>query len=215
MKLTIPGEPIALARPRFDYRRGFAYNPQEKLMKSMQNEIRGILLAFEDHQELIELEQGDVFLVELTFHISPPCNAYNGGLWGLKPPSHKDLDNLIKYFLDVCNGLLYKDDRAIIQISAKKVYSDNPRTELDIMPKKLPSITCQTEQFLNVFSPGELAILLQDLHEMSKIYEHDKNVLDLPDHEKYFWLANIGKDLISFADKYSDKLKKIKTKKQL
>lgn len=43
-----------------------------------------------------------------------------------------DLDNIVKFLLDVCNGIIYRDDSLISSMSVKKVYSENPRTEFTI-----------------------------------------------------------------------------------
>ena len=43
-----------------------------------------------------------------------------------------DLSNLIKFLEDLGSGVLYKDDAIIASVSAKKVYSINPRTEFSI-----------------------------------------------------------------------------------
>ncbi len=38
-------------------------------------------------------------------------------------PSRFDLDNALKLFSDAANGILFKDDRQIIEISARKLFS--------------------------------------------------------------------------------------------
>lgn len=48
-----------------------------------------------------------------------------------------DLDNLIKYICDICsNNVIYQDDCIIASITAKKVYSELPRTEFTLMEIK-------------------------------------------------------------------------------
>lgn len=42
-----------------------------------------------------------------------------------------DLDNCIKFYLDCCNKLLFKDDCIVAVISARKIYGA-PRTEMTI-----------------------------------------------------------------------------------
>jgi len=43
-----------------------------------------------------------------------------------------DIDNCIKFYCDVCNGLLYKDDSQVYNISAIKRYSDEPKTVIKV-----------------------------------------------------------------------------------
>ncbi len=52
--------------------------------------------------------------IEIDFHIKKPKTTR----YGQFPPL--DLDNLVKSVLDAGNGILYKDDRQIVKIVAKK-----------------------------------------------------------------------------------------------
>lgn len=48
---------------------------------------------------------------------------------GLEVPAKKpDIDNLLKAVLDALNGKAYHDDNQIVEISAKKLYSTEPKT---------------------------------------------------------------------------------------
>ena len=52
---------------------------------------------------------------------------------GLEVPAKKpDIDNLLKAVLDALNKKAYHDDNRIVEISAKKLYSTEPRTEVFI-----------------------------------------------------------------------------------
>ena len=48
----------------------------------------------------------------------------------LRHTKKPDIDNYIKLILDVMTGIVYKDDSQIWRIDAKKMYSDDPRTEI-------------------------------------------------------------------------------------
>lgn len=45
-----------------------------------------------------------------------------------------DIDNYFKAVTDAVNGILYKDDGQIAVNVSRKVYSWNPRTEIEIQP---------------------------------------------------------------------------------
>ena len=47
-----------------------------------------------------------------------------------------DLDNCCKYYIDLGLNILYKDDSIVSQITAKKIYDQNPRTEFTLMEIK-------------------------------------------------------------------------------
>lgn len=48
------------------------------------------------------------------------------------PTVKPDIDNYVKAILDALNGLAFKDDSQIAVLYARKLYSDNPRTEIEI-----------------------------------------------------------------------------------
>lgn len=49
-----------------------------------------------------------------------------------RPIVKPDTDNYIKSTLDGLNGLLWEDDRQIVDIIAHKYYSDHPRIEIEV-----------------------------------------------------------------------------------
>ena len=48
-----------------------------------------------------------------------------------KPP---DLDNLIKFVLDVAQGIILADDKLVTTINAKKLYDTIPKTVFTLRP---------------------------------------------------------------------------------
>ncbi|WP_313429611.1 RusA family crossover junction endodeoxyribonuclease [Siminovitchia terrae] len=50
----------------------------------------------------------------------------------LRPVTKPDLDNHAKSVLDACNGIIYKDDSQIVDLSVSKFYSENPRVEIRV-----------------------------------------------------------------------------------
>ena len=51
--------------------------------------------------------------------------TYGGTYHHIKP----DLSNMLKFTEDVAQSIIYADDCIIAEISAKKIYDHNPRTE--------------------------------------------------------------------------------------
>jgi Holliday junction resolvase RusA-like endonuclease len=47
-----------------------------------------------------------------------------------------DIDNMIKYYLDICTNVVFKDDCIIAQVTARKVYDQNPRTQFTLLELK-------------------------------------------------------------------------------
>ena len=132
IKLTIPGEPVAKGRPRFNSKTGIAYTP--KKTKGFETLIKEI--AYNEIDEPIE---GPVSM-ELIFCFQRPKNK----LWKTKPmprlwkSTRPDWDNLAKSVCDALNGIAYRDDGQVVEIYLAKVVcagKEKPHTEVII--KKL------------------------------------------------------------------------------
>lgn len=125
----LEGQPIAQKRPRFSREKG-CYNPQSKEKKGLQVEL------------LKQMREKGVFSVcdgvlglEITFGTPIPKNlsqkarkriqnTFNG-----KRP---DLDNYLKFYLDVMNKIVYLDDNQVAEIICKKVYTDSPSVKIKV-----------------------------------------------------------------------------------
>jgi Holliday junction resolvase RusA-like endonuclease len=54
--------------------------------------------------------------------------AMEAGL--IRPKTKVDIDNICKAILDALNKIAYDDDGQIVELHAKKLYSENPRAEI-------------------------------------------------------------------------------------
>jgi len=129
VRLVIPGEPVAKARPRVNKKTGIVYTPQRT--KSFETLIREI--AYEKFKEPYD---GPVSL-SISFYFSrPKSKTYKRkkNLLEFKT-TRPDLDNLIKSTIDGLNGIAFKDDSQIVMLTAKKFIcgeNDKPHTEIVI-----------------------------------------------------------------------------------
>ena len=135
LTLTIPGKPIAKARPRF-YRRGKfvgTYNSQE-------TEEGRFLLECQSQLEGHELITGPISLT-VCFRMPRPKGHYGTGrnAGKLKPSApdlhikKPDLDNMLKFVKDCLNGIVWKDDSQVFSVVADKYYADHD------IPEAVPS----------------------------------------------------------------------------
>ena len=108
IELTIQGEPIAIMRPRLG--RGHTYNPQKKLKERLKWLIRTIWYT--------PPLEGDVG-INLIFQVSK---------------KNKDLDNMVKFILDAMEGIVFKNDRQVASIYARKE-SGEPCTIIEVYDK--------------------------------------------------------------------------------
>ena len=125
MKYILHGPPTALQRPRFCKGRVVDFQSHDKLLDGIQIKKQHGRNPFYDGP----------LLADITFFMPFPASATERKRDRLRETFHAqrcDLDNLIKYILDVCNGILYKDDATIAQIFAKKIWADTGKTELII-----------------------------------------------------------------------------------
>lgn len=127
-KYVIEGKPIPLSRPRFYKGRVIDSQKNDKLIVSD-------ILRFQNIDK--PLYTGPL-RVTLRFYFKK-SKSYKPRPLGSGPewhPKRPDLDNLIKFYLDAANDILYKDDAQIVVIGAGKVYSDLPRVEICIQELK-------------------------------------------------------------------------------
>ena len=131
IKITISGDPTPKARPRVT-KRGITYNPQKKISDDVRLQVKA-----QYGDDPIEGAVG----VLMEFHMPIP-KSYSkkkkqlietGKIFHTKKP---DIDNLEKFILDCMNGIVFKDDSQIVQTYARKQYSSNPRTEVEIIDTK-------------------------------------------------------------------------------
>jgi Holliday junction resolvase RusA-like endonuclease len=126
--LKIDGDPIAKKRPRFCVRAGFAkaYDIQGTEIDTFQARVK---------KQYWEEPIDSPISIKLKYFMPMPKS------WSKKRKLEKesqvhdskpDCDNLIKFTTDCLNGLVYRDDALIYEIYAIKVYSSEPRTEIEI-----------------------------------------------------------------------------------
>ena len=132
IQFTIPGTPVAKARPRVT-RSGHAYTPKKTADYERRVKICVMQLMAVQHlrptTEAIRLYVQAFFPIPSSWSLSKKKNAIEGVL---KPVSRPDLDNLVKSIQDALNGVAYKDDSQIIELIGGKHYSYEPRVEVTV-----------------------------------------------------------------------------------
>lgn len=127
--IIIPGPPIPAARPRV-LKSGFSFSPHHsKLLKAktiirqqwnsdliINSPVSIKLLFFMPIPKSLSKKKQDILHCQCLPHTKKP-----------------DIDNLVKFYMDCLNGVVYYDDSYVYSISAKKNYSFNPRTEIYLL----------------------------------------------------------------------------------
>lgn len=131
MKIVVPGKPVAWKRVGIS--RGRFYNRQQDIYDQLYWFFKRSM-----PKNLLGQEKkpfNEPLRVTLTFYMQKPES------WGTlkkkkvegKPHMTKpDIDNLAKLILDAGQESLWKTDAVIAQLVCKKLYSDTPRTEIEI-----------------------------------------------------------------------------------
>lgn len=134
VNFIIPGKPRGKERPRFDSRYNRTYTP--KKTKEYEELVRW---CYRVRCKGVNLE-GEI-TANITAYYPIPVNANKAAKEAmasgkLRPVGKPDADNIIKAVLDALNGLAYKDDAAIVSVTANKFYSHNPRVEVTLSRKE-------------------------------------------------------------------------------
>lgn len=228
IKFVIPGNPIPKMRHRTSTRGGFArsYDPQSKEKNAVRSTFISKVKQFRNHHdsEIVlkasNLAHSDVFSMDLKFYmpipLSTPTIKKNLMLWNLISHNKKpDISNLIKFYEDAANEVIFRDDSMIVSITASKIYSTNPRTEIYIMAEKqeLENDLCKV---LSIYGPSEINSLIRIADELSiaqkTFINKDKHEMagKIQEMDREIYLKQTSKLLSILAFEHADKLTKVK-----
>lgn len=131
--IQVLGEPNAQKRHRSVRMGGFTrqYDPSSA--------DKGDFLSLV-HKHAPETPYSVPLQLDLRFYFSRPKSHYKTGknahLLKDNPPeyhtSRPDIDNLSKFVMDALNKVYWKDDSYIVSCTVQKMYSDKPRTEIEV-----------------------------------------------------------------------------------
>ncbi len=216
LRIVIPGPPISKARPRLSVRGRFAnvYDSQKILSTLKKKELDANLCHFQIEtnlsQDEIKAYSSLPLSVSLEYHMPVPDSdskaVKNAKLWGFELPSHKpDIDNLVKWTLDIANGILWADDAQIVHLTASQKYSETPCTIICVEAIK-NTMNVSVNKVTKQFSPEELAEF-----DMSITLFRDcmQQYLTCDLFDKGFYFEAACEELVRFSNEYSPKIAKI------
>ena len=126
---TIPGEPVAKARPRVT-RAGITYTPAKTVnYETLVKEL--FCVAYPDHRPVdvpVRMLLKAYFGIPASWSKKKQQAALDGSI---RPTKKPDIDNIIKT-MDALNGIAWRDDSQVVHVTASKYYSDRPRLEIQI-----------------------------------------------------------------------------------
>ena len=125
INFTVYGEPQGKARPRFRKVGNFVqtYTPQKT--KSYEDEIKMFARAAMGSSNPLETPVDLYLYIRKGIPASYSKKRKKDCLEGKeRPTSPSDIDNIAKAFMDAMNGVVYKDDRQVVELHATKVFSE-------------------------------------------------------------------------------------------
>lgn len=135
INFSVPGQPVAKGRSR-SVRRGNKighYTPQATV--SYENLVR--MAAWEKMQGKQIISGPAKVDISLFFKI-PQSWAKNKRLAALSgeimPTIKPDCSNVLKAIEDALNGVVWDDDKQVIEVIVRKFYSENPRAVVMVEP---------------------------------------------------------------------------------
>lgn len=120
--ITFVGEPVAKERPRMA--RGRTYTPPKTV--EFEKAISNLGIAAMANAGLAPLTMPIVAHVSIRFAVPSSWGQAQKALASFLSPSEKDCDNIQKSVFDGLNGVLYADDKQIVQVFATKKYVVGP-----------------------------------------------------------------------------------------
>ena len=121
-QLTIQGQPIAKKRPRFANRGKYV-----KVYSAQETEEGRTWLEIKSQWDREPLECPVVFTMIFTMRIPAGTSKKLKELMEcgrIKHQKKPDVDNLVKFYMDVMNGLVYQDDARVWSLTAWKAWGD-------------------------------------------------------------------------------------------
>lgn len=131
IKITVPGDPVAKGRPRFNRATGRSYTPAKT--EHYENLIR---LAYDLQCPDRKPAEGPITIYMKAYFSIPGSWSQKRQTAAAKREIHKiskpDLDNCLKAALDGLNKVAWRDDSQIDEIHMWKAYDERPRLEIMI-----------------------------------------------------------------------------------
>ena len=134
IEFIVPGKAQAKQRPKFNRFSGRAYTPKQTI--SFENWVRDCY--FRSISSIDNKPTDKPLKVSITMYVEIPQSKSKKQkekmLTGeIKPIVKPDVDNVAKSILDALNGIVYLDDKQIIELDIEKLYEKTSWTKVKIV----------------------------------------------------------------------------------
>jgi Holliday junction resolvase RusA-like endonuclease len=140
VKFIYPGHPENYVRERYTSRGKRFYNKKAKQMDKANKFYASQLdvLTRDKLNKLIANKDAEYYVkINADFYLKTPDGdsikkAVLKEEKVILPAIRPDLDNYIKFLVDVLHNIVFDDDKRVVSLNTNKYYSINPRTEVKI-----------------------------------------------------------------------------------
>ncbi len=217
MIFTIDGTPVPKLRHRSAIVKGKirCYDSQETTKTMVSWKLKAQLKSALESKDKTILESArsivdaHAFDVEFEFHMTPPISKSTSErhrlLWTGFATEKPDIDNLVKFYLDAANKVIWSDDKKIVEVKAKKIYSEVSKTIITITGKSNMASNDKIDGILGVFPPNRYYEMLHELKLLAAIESTPNRSFQKKAEDAAYVISR-------FADGYSEELMKIKKK---
>lgn len=133
INFEIPGIPVAKARSRSASKNGKTFHYTPKKTENYENLVKVSAYQAMKGKTILDCPvclRAELFVpVPESWSSKKKQQALNHEIM---PTTRPDCSNLLKSIEDGMNGVVYKDDKQIVQIKVLKQYSDKPRAEITV-----------------------------------------------------------------------------------
>lgn len=132
---TVPGTPVGKGRPKFARRGNFVTTYTPEKTASYENLVKVKAQEAMTGKPVID----GAVAVTIWLWVTPPASwsqkKQRAALAGeIKPTSKPDADNCIKGIFDAMNGIVFRDDKQVVDLVAKKRYASTAMAKVEVMP---------------------------------------------------------------------------------
>ena len=160
MRLFIREKALGKARPRLGrygvYDSQHTKKHKDKWAFALQMREKGLL----------KLAKQPLYL-SLVSHVSMPkswTRAKRDALSGYPYTGTPDIDNSVKYYCDVLNGIAYGDDSHISHMWAEKLYAHTPSVEINLTPMGGPMIQEHAKTVTREVTIADIEYMVKKAH---------------------------------------------------
>jgi Holliday junction resolvase RusA-like endonuclease len=134
VQFTVDANPVPKGRPKFSKIGGFVRTYTPKKTSDYETIVRETAQQAMGPTDVLETPVAVYLYIRLPIPKSYPKKRVAACLSGLERPTKKpDIDNIVKAILDGMNGIVYLDDKQVVDLNLTKVYSATEGIDIMVM----------------------------------------------------------------------------------